>query len=56
MDTTDRPFLEPKVQADYAGFRTRPINEYRFVPWGQIAFWVFAVAAVAATVGYSLWF
>lgn len=56
METIDRPFLDPKAPADYAGFRTRPINEYRFVPWGQIALWALGVAAVAATLGYSIWF
>ena len=56
MDSVNRPFLDPNIGAQYAGFRTRPINKYRFVPWGQIAFWVFAVGAVAATLGFSIWF
>ena len=56
METTDRPFLDPKAQAEYSGFRTRPINEYRFVPWGKIALWGIAVVAAGATVGYLTWF
>jgi hypothetical protein len=36
MSIPDQPFLEANATAKYAGFRTRSINEYRYVPWGKV--------------------
>ncbi|NUM53068.1 MAG: hypothetical protein HUU46_05440 [Candidatus Hydrogenedentes bacterium] len=54
MTTVDRPFLEPDTAGRYAGFKTKPIKKYRYVPWGTIAVWCGAIAAAAVLVAWIL--
>ena len=51
MVSTDQPFLDSDASSKYAGLRTKPISQYRFVPWGKIALWAGAIGvAVVALV------
>jgi hypothetical protein len=54
MSISDRPFLEPNATSRYAGLRTKPINKYRFLPWGKIAVWAGALGAAAVGAAWLL--
>lgn len=53
MGTVEQPFLEADAAAKY-GLKTKPISQYRFVPWGRILAWTGAALAIIVAATWAL--